>query len=122
VEQKTIDCLMISDRGEARVVSGVWFMASFIDRDPSGVPNVNMEMTDDVLKVDALLDLPRGTELVAAPQLPPRDFRGKKSGKVTLGFRGDSRKLTQNILRSIRRAAGIPAPDSAAAGRSAGAD
>ncbi|KAK0750619.1 hypothetical protein B0T18DRAFT_428540 [Schizothecium vesticola] len=122
VEQKTIDCLMISYRGDAKVVSGVWFMASFINRDRSGVPNVKMEMTDNVLKIDALQDLPKGTELVAAPQPPPRDFRGKKSGKVTPGFREDRRKLAQNILGSIRRAAGIPASDSSAPGSSADVD
>lgn len=113
MRQKTIHGFIISHRHEATITSGVWFMASFINRDPSAVPNVKMEITDNVLKVDALQDLPKGTELIAPQQAAPKDLTKKEIGKVE-SWEEVKDILVKDILSKIKVVARPPASGSSA--------
>lgn len=121
MRQKMIHGFIISPRPdmpsrlEAKLVGGVWFMASFIDRDPSAVSNVKMEITDNVLKVDALQDLPKGTELIAPQQATTRDLREKDSGGAE-SWEEVQDMLVKDILRRMKVIVRPPASGSSAAG------
>lgn len=107
-------------RDEVNFVAGVWFMASFMNREPSAVPNVKMEITDNVLKVDALYDMPKGTELIAPRQAATRDMRKKDSGEAeSMKQAKEKAKLVYKILSKLKEFASPPASGSSASGSSA---